>query len=362
MAGILALSGQQAQRKTEARYSTWVPMCVPLFGERAEGTPTRTDHPDASPTTKDEVEMTTIPDDDRAPDAPVTRGRPIGLPTHPSGGHPLLFVTLAYTISWAWVIPLAVTGATVVEGNGWPTHLPALLGPLLAAVLCTALAGCRALRALGASMLRWRIGWRWWLAAVSPLLALVVVLGALAITGVDLPAATDFARFSGIRAAWGIVGVGAVIVVIGGLGEETGWRGYLQPALQQRLRVLPATGVVAVAWAAWHLPQFFLIATYENFPVAMLPVFLLGLAAASVVLAWLYNRTHSVLLCAVWHGTYNIAGATAAASAGSGVISAVIWTFVVLESAVLLALHWRAIRARRPSVLSPRMSADSLPE
>jgi len=168
MAGILALSGQQAQRKTEARYSTWVPMCVPLFGERAEGTPTRTDHPDASPTTKDEVEMTTIPDDDRAPDAPVTRGRPIGLPTHPSGGHPLLFVTLAYTISWAWVVPLAVTGATVVEGNGWPTHLPTLLGPLLAAVLCTALAGCRALRALGASMLRWRIGWRWWLAAVSP--------------------------------------------------------------------------------------------------------------------------------------------------------------------------------------------------
>jgi uncharacterized membrane protein len=79
-----------------------------------------------------------------------------------------------------------------------------------------------------------------------------------------------------------------------------------------------------------------------------------------VVLAWLYNRTHSVQLCAVWHGTYNIAGATAAAGAGSGVISAVIWTFVVLEAAVLLVLQWRATRAGRPSVLSPRRSADLL--
>ena len=200
------------------------------------------------------VEMATIPDDDRTPDAPVTP--PIGRSDHPSTRKwpSLLFVTLTYTISWAWVIPLAVTGG---HGRSRPrlAHPPAR--PARTAARRDAVHGAR--RPPGPSRTRRQHaavadGWRWWLAAISPLLALIVVLGALAISGGDLPAATDVARFSGIPSAWGLVGVCAVIVVIGGLGEEAGWRGYLQPALQQRPRVLPATGLVAVAWAAWHLP------------------------------------------------------------------------------------------------------------
>jgi hypothetical protein len=87
----------------------------------------------------------------------------------------VLFVVLAYTLSWAWVIPLAATGASVVSGR-WPTQFPALLGPLLAAGLCAARAGRRGLGDLASRMVRWRIGWRWWLVAVSPVLGLLVVL------------------------------------------------------------------------------------------------------------------------------------------------------------------------------------------
>ena len=282
-------------------------------------------------------------------------GEPSATEAAPSARlRPVLFVVMACALSWAWVIPLAANGATVEDGRGWPTQLPSLLGPMLAAVVCTALAGNRALGGLGASVLRWRIGWRWWLATASPLLALLSVLGVLAATGADLPDASGFARFSGVPSAWHLIGVAAVVVLIGGLGEETGWRGYLQPALQSRMHPLAATGVVAAVWAVWHAPQFFLIGTYEDFPAAMLPVFLLGLAAGSVVLAWLYNHTHSVLACAVWHGLYNVAGATAAATTGSGMISAAIWTFVVGFAVVLLVLERKAARARRSSVLAPR--------
>src|SRR4051794_7875197 len=282
-------------------------------------------------------------------------GRPVRLPASSRQAiRPLLFVAVAYALSWAWVIPLAATGSHVAQGRGWPTHVPALLGPLLAAVLCAGLAGRSALHALSASMLRWRIGWRWWLAAISPLLALLAVVGVLAAAGADLPAESTFGQFSGISAAWGVLGVAAVIVLIGGLGEETGWRGYLQPVLQRRMSPLAATGLVALVWAGWHAPQFFLISTYEDFPPAMLPVFVVGLAGGSVVLAWLYNHTRSVLACAVWHGLYNIAGATAAATSGSGLISAAIWTFVVLFAVVLLLQEWRATRTGRRPVLAPR--------
>jgi hypothetical protein len=61
-----------------------------------------------------------------------------------------------------------------------------------------------------------------------------------------------------------------------------------------------------------------------------------------------------VLACAVWHGLYNVAGATAAATSGSGMLSAAVWTFVVGFAVVLLVLERRAARAGRPSVLAPR--------
>jgi membrane protease YdiL (CAAX protease family) len=136
-------------------------------------------------------------------------------------------------------------------------------------------------------VLRWRIGWRWWVAAVSPLLALAAVLAVLALAGAPLPAVTAFGGFSGLPASWGVAGVVAAIVLVGALGEETGWRGWLLPAVQRRRGPVTAALVVAVVWAGWHVPQFFLVRSYEQFPVTMLPVFVLGLAGGSVVLTWL---------------------------------------------------------------------------
>jgi uncharacterized protein len=50
----------------------------------------------------------------------------------------VVFFALAYALSWSWVIPLAAAHEVVRRGVGWPTHLPALLGPAVAAVVVTA--------------------------------------------------------------------------------------------------------------------------------------------------------------------------------------------------------------------------------
>ena len=50
----------------------------------------------------------------------------------------------------------------------------------------------------------------------------------------------------------------------------------------------------------------------------------------------------------------NVAGATTAANEHGGVISAAIWTFVVVLAVVLLVLERRTARTGRPSVLGPR--------
>ena len=109
------------------------------------------------------------------------------------------FFTLAYALSWSWVIPLAAAHQVVRRGVGWPTHLPALLGPAIAAVVVTTWTmGRPGLRDLGARLVRWRVPARWWLAAVSPVVFFGLALAAMAAAGRALPSAGDFGRFSGI--------------------------------------------------------------------------------------------------------------------------------------------------------------------
>src|SRR3954452_24002935 len=166
------------------------------------------------------------------------------------------FVVLAFGSSWAWLVPVALTAAPVSAGVGWPTHVPALFGPMLAAFVVTATREGRvAVVDLLGRMGRFRVPMRWWLFALSPLLVLLFVLVVDLVAGRPLPDSRDFATFSGLPASSGPWGVGTVLLLLA-LGEETGWRGYLLPRLQQQVSPLMATVVVAAVWALWHAPMF----------------------------------------------------------------------------------------------------------
>lgn len=59
----------------------------------------------------------------------------------------------------------------------------------------------------------------------------------------------------------------------------------------------------------------------------------------SIVLAWLYESARaSILIVAVWHGTYNLTSATAA---GHGTVAAVVSTGVIVWAVVLVWYHRR---------------------
>lgn len=118
-------------------------------------------------------------------------------------------------------------------------------------------------------------------------------------------------------------------------GEEIGWRGYALPGLAARLGLPAASLVLGVVWACWHLP-FFVLAGSDKTGQSF-PVYVLGVTALSVAMAWLYWRTHgSLLLTMVLHAAINnttdlVPAATpGAADPFSFAASPVAWTTVVL--------------------------------
>jgi uncharacterized protein len=277
---------------------------------------------------------------------PPARARPVGRRV-------LAFAALAYALSWAWELPLLLGGGTVVPGTGWPTHVPALAGPAIAALIVASATG--GLHRIGRALVRVRVAPRWWVVALSPIIMFAVAMGWVLVAGDALPSGASFAVFSGLPSAWGVIGVTAVVLLVNGFGEETGWRGFLLPALQARFSPLVAMGLLTLIWAGWHAPMFGLVSTFAGFGVATLAGWLLGLAAGSVVLGWLYNRTGSIVLVAVWHTAYNMVGATAGSP---GVVVAIITTVVMVHAVVLVGLELRARRRGLPSVLGPTRRSD----
>src|SRR6185295_648497 len=87
-------------------------------------------------------------------------------------------------------------------------------------------------------------------------------------------------------------------------GEEIGWRGYALPRLAARFGLGPASILLGLIWACWHLPQFF-IPEADTYGQSFL-VFALQVTAMSVAMAWLYAHTHgSLLLVMLMHAAVN---------------------------------------------------------
>jgi membrane protease YdiL (CAAX protease family) len=247
------------------------------------------------------------------------------------GRHPFpVFITLAYTLSWAYWIPLALGDDTVRAGIGWPTQMPGLLGPAVAAVIVTALAnGTAGLADLWARIARWRVGW-WWLSVLVILLA-----GAISIVATDsLGETDDLTLYSGISAGIGAPATIIVALVVNGLGEEVGWRGFLADRLLRQHTLTVTALIVALVWAPWHMPLFFLMSSFQRFSPGEVVGWILGITAGSFVLAWLYRGSGaSILLVAVWHLAFNL---TAATEAGDGAVAAVTSTLVMVAVVVII--------------------------
>ncbi len=83
----------------------------------------------------------------------------------------------------------------------------------------------------------------------------------------------------------------SVLLVGGPLIEEIGWRGYLQPRVNERYRVILAGLIVGVIWAIWHFPLFLVREMFHhNLP---LDQFFITAVLMSVIMNFFMVRARS---------------------------------------------------------------------
>src|SRR5215207_10747765 len=158
--------------------------------------------------------------------------------------HPLItFFVLTYALTW-WAVPF---------GGFIPT------GPLLAALIVIPITqGLSGLRDLGSRMIRWRVGWYWYVVAIGLPLAVLQVAVALNVAlGAGAPSLAQLGPLSSLIV---VFAVRLINPLDGPMGQEPGWRGFAQPRLQANCSPLLATLILALLVAIWHaplmLPQF----------------------------------------------------------------------------------------------------------
>jgi len=88
----------------------------------------------------------------------------------------------------------------------------------------------------------------------------------------------------------------------GPLGEEFGWRGFLQARLQESLPPWIAAIVVAVMWSAWHWPLSFIPGWTTATPMMFLSI----MTGLSVVMAFGFNASgKSAVVAILMHSAFN---------------------------------------------------------
>lgn len=100
---------------------------------------------------------------------------------------------------------------------------------------------------------------------------------------------------------FGVIFLGQLL--LGGGLEEGGWRGYLLPALERKLPLVPASVLVSTIWVLWHIPYFILpggMHSDGNFVFYSI----IGIVTGFILTA-IYKLTKSVLLCTLFHSWQN---------------------------------------------------------
>jgi membrane protease YdiL (CAAX protease family) len=209
------------------------------------------------------------------------------------------YFVLAYLISWGG--SFTIGGPKFLRGD--PLGLEDILlmgplvlaGPFLAGIAMTYLVdGRTGFRDLFSRLLLWRVGMRWYAAAL--LIFPILILGVLWTLSVLV--STDFTP--------GFIAFGILAGLLAGFIEEIGWMGFAFPRMERKFGTWRATIYLALLHGLWHAMAGYL-GEAGAFGVYWLPRFVamwfVAMTAMRILLVWIYSNTGSLLLAQLTHAS-----------------------------------------------------------
>ncbi|WP_167137442.1 CPBP family intramembrane glutamic endopeptidase [Diaminobutyricimonas sp. TR449] len=300
----------------------------------------------------------------------------------------VLFVLLAYGLAWLIVLPLWLSGQGLATPGALALGVVLMFAPALAARITewVAPSGERFTRS---TTLRPRRKFRRtlpyyviaWLGPIALTVAVFALAAALGVFQADLVGFSGFAEVlksvSGaasqpvpaaaaaralpvetlVFAQLATMLVAPLINVIPALGEELGWRGWLQPRLSERYGQWTGAVITGVIWGLWHAPMVLLGYNYPGYPaVAALAFMVVACVLMSVLLGWITDASGTVWAAALAHafinGTAGLGALIVAAGhpidpAAAGTLGYTGWIVMAVLIAILVVTRQFPVSARR---------------
>lgn len=224
----------------------------------------------------------------------------------------LTYFVLTFIISWGGVFilgaPHGMPTTSVQFEELYPiVFLPYLLGPVITSfILIGLLDGKAGFRKLLASLVKWRVKFRWY--AVAILTAPLLVLGVLFALSLQSTAFLPAIFTTDDKLPLLLTGI-AIGLIGGGLMEEPGWTGFVIPRLRERYNVKVTGLVTGFLWGVWHfLPTYWGSgdsAGVLSLSLLLPPCFfyLAVLPAYRMLMVWVYDQTESLLVVILMHAS-----------------------------------------------------------
>jgi uncharacterized protein len=219
------------------------------------------------------------------------------------------YFAIAFAGTWALTIPLALSSG--VNLFRLPDIAFVLLfifsiytGPFLGALIVTrSIEGRAGIRQLFKRTGQWRVGVRWYLAAIFSFLLIWLVSFSALYRGAPLRGLiANPLLLVTIFLPWLLQGI-----FIPSLGEELGWRGFALPRLQAQYGPILAAIILGMLQGIWHLPILF-TPLLGPFTLEKLITFVLTAIGAVFLYNWVFNHARGSLLIAIlMHASSNAA-------------------------------------------------------
>lgn len=210
--------------------------------------------------------------------------------------HIVFYVLFTFILSWSYQAYLILNGG--VKQSGLLSLIFLMWIPGLVSLIY------RKASRIGFSDIGWRLG------SFPFLIGAITIPLVLAFLTNILCASLDMRLWS-VLPADRLAGALPMIMfalgtgLVGALGEELGWRGFLLPKLLEAGYPKPYL-ISGVIWAAWHLPLVTMGDYYNaDMPFWIALAYSLSIIALGYVINEFYIRSKSIWVAAVFHASHN---------------------------------------------------------